>query len=348
MLKVAMRRDLMRVARVIFLVAPWVFILYIFRDVDAALDPFADASLAPMLLGSLLTLVAIGGFALLWIRLLAHLSRGPESPDVSHILRAYARSWLARYLPGKVWFLGARVVHTDASVVPRHIVARALVYELTPIVGSATVLGFGLWTWAVLGPMAGLPLLLGGTFAVIVLVWRLNAITNSVLGLIRKVVPHRWETASRALEEMGQGQGLGVWESILFTGGYLLSNLALSLGFVLIAASLGNVDSEDVYLLAGGYSLAAVLGMVAFFAPAGLGVREAVLVAFLAPILTAPVAASAVILARIINVIADLTFVGLVEGSTLLFRPMARSRLRPKVGRRQHQVPVDPPGGPSI
>ena len=348
-MEVTKRHNLMRLARVILLVAPWAFILYTFRDVNAALDPFADASLAPMLLGSLLILVAIFGFAILWIRLLSHLGGGQESPDVSHVLHAYARSWLARYLPGKVWSLGARVVHTDASVMPRRLVARGLIYELTPIMGSATALGLGLWSWSVLGPTVGLPLLLVGIVAVIVLLWKLDAIISSAMGLIGKVVPQRWTAASNVLEEVGQGRGLGAKESVLFTCGYLLNNLALSLGFVLIAASLADVGWGDVPLLAGGYSLAAVIGMVAIFAPAGLGVREGILVGFSAPVLTAPVAASVVILARIINILADLLFVGIVEGSTTISQHKSRdARAGFKAGRPEHEEPVDSPGGPSI
>ncbi len=342
------RHDLMRLARVILLVAPWAFILYAFRDVGEVVDLFSDASVALMLVGSLLTLAAIVGFAVLWIRLLRHLNRGIESTDVPHILRAYARSWLARYVPGKVWSLGARVVYTDVRVMPRRIVARGLVYELAAIMASATALGFGFWTWGVVGPTVGLPLLLAGTAAVIVLVWRLNAVTNSALGLIRKAVPQRWTTASDVLKEARQGRELGAKGSILFTCGYLLCNLALALGFVLIAASLAEVGWADVPVLAGGYSLAAVLGMVAFFAPAGLGVREGILVGFSAAVLTAPEAVSAVILVRLINIFADLIFVGLVEGSTLLSRPIARgSDPGSEAGGRQHQTAADPPGGSS-
>ncbi|GAG26533.1 unnamed protein product, partial [marine sediment metagenome] len=73
-----------------------------------------------------------------------------------------------------------------------------------------------------------------------------------------------------------------------------------------------------VPLLIGGYNLAGVLGIVAFFAPAGLGVREGVLVGFLAPVVASPVAASLVVLARVAAILADILFIGLVEATTAL------------------------------
>jgi hypothetical protein len=320
----------MRIARVVLLVAPWAFILYIFRDVNAALDPFTDASLAPLLLGSLLSLLAVCGFAVLWIRLLGRLSRQVESVDVSHLLRVYARSWLARYLPGKLWSLGARIVHTDVHVMPRMVVARGLLYELAAILSSAIVLGLGLWTWAVIGPLVGVPVLLGGAAAVVVIMWRLDVVTRITVGLIQKLVPKQWTVASDVLREAAERPGLGARASVLFAGGYLLNNFLLALGFVLIASSLAEVGWGDVSLLAGAYSLAVVLGMVAFFAPAGLGVREGILVGFSASVLSAPVAATTVVLARIINVLADAVFVGLVEGGSLLRRRTTRGwRPRP-------------------
>src|SRR3989304_7170673 len=118
-----------RIVRVVLMVAPGAFIAYLFRDVDAALAPFSHASPVPILFGALLTMASTAGFAILWVGLLLHLNRGQLALNVPHLLRAYARSWLARYVPGQVWALGARGIHTDARVTPWPAVARRLVYE---------------------------------------------------------------------------------------------------------------------------------------------------------------------------------------------------------------------------
>ena len=63
-----------------------------------------------------------------------------------------------------------------------------------------------------------------------------------------------------------------------------------------------------------------VAGILAFFAPAGLGVREAVLVAGLAPYLSAGDALGIAAILRVLTLLADLIFVSLTGGVALLAR----------------------------
>ncbi len=112
---------------------------------------------------------------------------------------------------------------------------------------------------------------------------------------------------------------------------------------VLIVLSLSDVGWADVPLLIGGYNLAGVLGIVAFFAPAGLGVKEGVLVGFLASVVSGPVAASLVILARLLFVLADVMLWAVVEAVALVSRLLsgphpatqAKQQLRAPRGDRQ-------------
>jgi hypothetical protein len=329
------RIGLTSAARILLLIAPWAFIAYLFRDLDAVGDAFEDASVAPMVGGLILTLTALVGIAFLWTRLVGHLSRDVSVPETSHLLRAFARSWLARYLPGKVWSLGARVVHTDAAVTPRRIVATSLVDELALMVGSATALGLGLWVWAAAGPTVGIPVLVTAVAAVVVAISRLDQLVVLTLRFLSNAMPDRWRRAAEEMKRTADDPGLGLRASALFTGGYLAMNLLLGLAFVLIVLSVGDIDSGDLPLLVGGYNLAGVIGIVAFFAPAGLGVREGVLAGFLTPVVGGPVAASLAILVRIVLVLADAVFLSLIELSSVVF---GHQRTPRRAGRRQRAV----------
>ena len=308
-----MRVRLIAVGRILLLLAPWAFIAYLFRDVDAVLDSFRGASVPPMVGALLVSLVALVSMALLWVRLVSYLSRDQGTPNVPHLIRSFARSWLARYLPGKVWAYGARALHTDAEVVPRRIVGSSLVDEFVLILGSATVLGLGLWTWAVVGAVVGVPVLVGGLAAVALTASRLHQLKQLMLRLLGRVMPQRWKSAREGLQRAADDPGVGLMGAALFTGGYFLTNLASGLAFVLLVASLDRIGSREVLLLAGGYNLAAVIGVLAVFAPAGLGVREAILVGFLSTVVASPVAASIAVTLRVVTIIADILFVGLVE-----------------------------------
>lgn len=339
-----MGNRVLAIGRLVLLLAPWAFIAYLFRDVDAALTAFRSASVAPMVGGLLLTLGALVGTALLWVRLVAHLNRDLATPNAAHLLRSFARSWLARYLPGKVWSYGARMVHTDASVTPRRILASSLVYELALIVGSATALGLGLWTWALAGPVVGLSVLLAGLVAVVAVASRVDEVTQLALRFLGGRMPRRWRSAGEELQRAADDPGLGLRALVLFTAGYLLANALLAAAFVLVVWSMSDIGWGDVPLLAGGYSLATVIGFVAVFAPAGLGVREGVLVGFLTSVVTSPVAASVAVLTRVLTILADILFVGLLEGSPIFSRLRAKKpRPEPQDERHHLKPPAESP-----
>ena len=68
------------------------------------------------------------------------------------------------------------------------------------------------------------------------------------------------------------------------------------------------------------YALAYVAGMVAFFIPSGIGVREAVLTASLSKELPGGVALTWALLLRLWVTVVELVFVGLVVGIEVLLR----------------------------
>ena len=312
------RTGLTFIVRALLLIAPWAFIAYLFRDLDAVGNAFDDASIVLIVAGLLLTVPGLFGAALLWARLVAHLSRDVASPDTGRLLLSFSRSWLARYMPGKVWSYGARVVHTDTAVTPRRILATSLVDEFALIIGAATALGLGLWTWSAAGPAVGISALVAAVGAVVVAVSRLDSVVALALRFLARVMPERWRAAAEEMRQTANDPGLGLRASALFTGGYLLTDLLLGGAFLLVVMSVSDIEISDFPLLVGGYNLAAVIGIVAFIAPAGLGVREGVLAGFLTPVVGGPVAASLAILVRVVVVLADLVFVGIVEAASAL------------------------------
>jgi uncharacterized membrane protein YbhN (UPF0104 family) len=236
------------------------------------------------------------------------------------------------------------VIHTDTSVVPRRIVASSLVDEFALIVGSATALGLGLWVWAGAGPALAAPVLVAGLLAVVVVVSRLDSLAQMALRYLGRAMPRRWRSVGEELEQAAEHPGLGLRASALFSAGYLLTNFLLGAAFVLIVWSLSDIGWSDVPLLLGGYNLAGVVGIVAFFAPAGLGVREGVLAGFLTSVVVSPVAASVVVFVRVLTIVTDILLVGLLEGGPVISRLIARNPRPPAQDDPDRlQPPADPP-----
>jgi hypothetical protein len=268
---------------------------------------FGGAALAYLLVLLLLPLI--------WAELLrAQLPRRAtpdEGPALSDLYAAYSRSWLARYIPGRVWTYGGRALLAAQSGVPLAPVARSMVHEILFSYGMLTVLGAGLLVWAEAGVVAGVATLTAGTAALgagLHLLGRMGG--ASWLG---RLLPARL----RSLGDDGPDRPHPLVWPIAAYGGHGGLNLVF---FVLVALSFVPLAPSEILLVAGAWGLAMTLGWLAFLAPGGLGARDGVALLFLAPLVDAPTAALIVAAARLLGVVLDFVFVGLVEAALLVRR----------------------------
>jgi hypothetical protein len=93
--------------------------------------------------------------------------------------------------------------------------------------------------------------------------------------------------------------------------------------FWLVARALLHTPAHDVALYVGAFAAAWLVGVLAFFAPGGLGVREAVLVAILRSKIGVE---DAVVLAAISRALLTVVDVALAGIGALLLRRLGQSR----------------------
>jgi glycosyltransferase 2 family protein len=236
---------------------------------------------------------------------------GQSGPDITDLYAAYSRSWLARYIPGRVWTYGGRALLAARLGVPLGPVARSMVQEILFSYGMLTILGAGFLVWVAAGPAPGIVALAAGTLA-LGLVMRLLGRAAGPSRLTR-LLPARLR--SLAAETQSRPQPI-VWPIAAYAGHGAL-NLVF---FVLVALSFVPLPPLDILQIAGAWGLAMTLGWLAFLAPGGLGARDGVALLFLAPLVDTPTAALIVAAARLLGVILDFVFVGLAEVALLVCR----------------------------
>jgi len=97
-------------------------------------------------------------------------------------------------------------------------------------------------------------------------------------------------------------------------GSFILNSLYFS-GLAFIIFSIVELPVSVLPILVGIFCLANVVGFLALFAPAGIGVREGILLLVLGPLVGAGMASVIAILARLIQTIADVfsTVIGLIS-----------------------------------
>ena len=202
---------------------------------------------------------------------------------------------LGKYIPGSVWAIGAQAdLARDYRVAPRTTAATGLIFlwlhmatavaVVAVAVGSEPAPLSRVWARTIGIALAGVGISPGF----------LMRIAPLISGSARGAFAWRWRDSGLIALLM-----LAVW--------------ALYGGAALLALPSGALDASGglpLALAAGAFAAAYVVGAVAVFAPAGLGVREVVFVALLAPTVGAPAAAACALLTRAIHTLCDFTLAG--------------------------------------
>ncbi len=222
-----------------------------------------------VLLGSIgILLTGLIMSAWLWGRMALEL--GGRGPGLIGAMRIVFSANLGRYLPGKLWQIAGLAILSGRDGIDG------------TVGGTAGVLGQTL-SLAAVGVVAA-PILLGPesggagaasvflvALALVVLLASFQPVFSAVLGIAFRIA----RTAPENLPAAGSLFGLR------WLGWYLVNWTIYGLAFVLFVQGLG-FPAGWFHLLTS-FAAAYLLGYLAFFAPAGLGVREGFLTAFLQP-----------------------------------------------------------------
>jgi hypothetical protein len=217
----------------------------------------------------------------LWGRIVADLG-GPRLP-LSVSVRLFMIANLGRYVPGKVWQIaGLAVLGRSRGVPPATAAAAAVLGQgialaaalLVGLTAVWPIMGDSPWRWAVpAGVIAASGLALTPpAFRAITGAWFRIAKTDVPAGL----------TPLTALSWLMVG--LGSWVIYASAFWLLVKSLGVSASFLPTASA---------------FAAAYVLGYVALFAPAGIGVREGFLIMLLSPQLGATTAGAIAIFSRL-------------------------------------------------
>lgn len=183
--------------------------------------------------------------AFIWLRILDRLGLKTDRRWTAIFFQAQ----LAKYIPGSVWQYAGRATLARARGLPMRSVAVSLPIEVGASIGGAAVVS---------------ALLLGA--------WGLG-VAAAIL-LLCVALTHRVEDSGlRIRRELAAG---GATLPL-----YAIAALASGAAFWLTAYALLSVPAAEFFYYAGAFSAAWVAGLVAIYAPGGIGVREAVLVGLL-------------------------------------------------------------------
>lgn len=273
-----------------------------FGDVDGGV--FAAAVVA--------SIVAVSAYGLVWPFLLRRLG----IPASFSWIGLFFKSQLGKYLPGSVWQYAGRVGLARNRGVPVQV---ALVSVAAEVLYSA--LAAGLAVSLLLGSAAAAGIILGFAGLVALAI----ALRQRVVRLIERApsLP-----GGLRLDRATARAALGAAPSA--TSLYLVVWGLYGLAFWTTGRALFAVPVSDLSWYIGAFALGWLAGLVAVFAPGGIGVREAVIAALLSSRLGQ---ADAIVLAAMSRII--LSAVDLAAGATAMWVPALRRVGSRPVGARR-------------
>lgn len=249
-------------------------------------------------------LVVLASYAVLIATWRATVRSWGERIGVGDAARIWFVSNLGRYIPGKVWQIGAMgVLAQRVGVSPVAAVGSALVVSLVHVlVGFAVV--------ALTGRALLVTALPEGPWLVLTLV----AMAAAVLGA-PWLLPPLVRLASRVTRRDLQVPALPPVAIWVAASGSFVAWLLFGIAFRLLAAALLGDTSGDATTYVAVFTLSYLLGFLALFAPGGIGVRELSMAALLvsAGLTTGPQAAWLVVGSRL-----WLTVLEILPGAVLL------------------------------
>ncbi len=271
-------------------------------------------------LGRQRPLVLVGALAMALIGLVMSflLWRGTlrvlgSSLSVLPAARLFFVTQLGKYLPGAVWPVVAQMRMGRELGVPRQRMALAFLLTL----GLSTLVG-------VLVGVAALPALVGAEGRVVL--FGLLALPVLLALLVPTVLNRLLNTALRVIRRPGLDEPLA-GRDIARGVAWAVAFWAVYGGHVwLLAVGLGADPVSALPVAIGGFAIAFSLGPLLVVLPAGVGVREAVLVALLAAVLSTSEATAVALTSRAVLVLTD----GLLALSAALLPVLPRSA-RPEV-----------------
>ncbi len=226
----------------------------------------------PILAGSLLTASTYLYLVFLWV---ASLSWWQQRFAYLDAARVWFVSNLARFIPGMVWQLAGVAAMAHARSVSPVAAAAAILLQQVVLVVTGLVVAAA-WAPAAWVGFSGLTspgsaVLVTATGMVLLVIW------------LPRMVPWLGRLSSRLLHRPVSWPAMPTGQFALYVAGLCLPWVIYGVSFWLFAVGLLGGRAPGFNLAVGGFVASYVAGLIVVFAPSGLVVREAALVATLGP-----------------------------------------------------------------
>lgn len=238
--------------------------------------------------------------AYIWVNLLGHLSQH-KIPHYRKLFSIYAQSWLARYIPGTAPSLASRVYFASKLGISKNKLAVSTLLEVGL---QVTVVIAVALTLLLIDPRFNLIDTEQRLLMIAVLVGCCTALIPYVFNRIVSIV-YRLVKRKKFPQEHYIGPSAVIRGTTLYMIWSLVGGVSL---FFMSKGVYPELGYENILFVMGVSNLAGALGMLAFFAPSGIGVREGVLIVLLSIVIPIEFAVVVAVFTRLWGLVLDVGF----------------------------------------
>jgi uncharacterized membrane protein YbhN (UPF0104 family) len=238
--------------------------------------------------------------AYLWYRSMRIIS-GTSASFLS-LTNIFMFGWLGRYLPGKIWSAASKVHLGARQGFDVQSLALSSIFDLALATLAQCVVVLLLIVFFIEEKYVSVPLLI----AIVVIGFVVLRPRTIHFLLIRMLSFSKYDINASWLDRFSYHN------FVVTTFAYVLPAIFVGAAFVFFVSSLESIKYNDMLILFFAFTAGNILGKVAFFAPAGIGVREGVLVLMLQTILPVGLSAFIALSSRLFFTIVDTVLFGLV------------------------------------
>lgn len=227
---------------------------------------------------------------------------------------AYLYSILGKYIPGKVFMLAARLAYYKEENAPLSKVTVCFFIEnICTLLGAAMLFILSLFFFPneLLGNYRWLTILLIAAFFICIHPKMINAFLKIIGKIFKKDlrIPMKYTQILKVV--------------LMFIGNWMI----VGFGFFMLVKSVNPaVGWNEMPFCAGIYGISAIMGILAIFAPSGLGVREGIILAGLMLIMPESDAAVISVISRLWQTVAELILIAAAFGLTAAMRSCERKK----------------------
>lgn len=299
-------KNTSRVFVMIFYVLIAVFFIIYINNTDFSKIDLTSIDWALLLAAVLLGVVARYWSAFIWILVLRSLGAKDLIANIKELFYVYAKSWMGRYIAGKLPWIAGKIYFASKLGISKNKLAIGSLVEIALQILTYTIVPLTLILFD--SNLAGIslpymPALILTTILCILCIT--PAVFNRLISLTYKI------TKRLEFDEYDKISGKIIISGMLM---YIVIALVNGVTLYLIAIAVDSkITPEQIPYVMATSNLASALGIIALFAPSGLGVRDGAQLILLSAITKPELAIAITVLSRVSELICDPLFFSLTK-----------------------------------